>query len=64
MKPTLEWGPAFEENRRGTKYERIKNPIYGKTNLSFVHDDQSDTNYLNSKLSNEPPPSYQESTRM
>ncbi|XP_063440085.1 sodium- and chloride-dependent glycine transporter 1-like [Mytilus trossulus] len=64
MKPTLEWGPAFEENRRGTKYERIKNPIYGKTNLSYIHDEQSDSNYLNSKLSNEPPPTYQESTRM
>lgn len=67
MKPTSEWGPAFEENRRGTKYERPKKTVsvLGNLNLGFSSDDLSRSTHTDLYNSdNQPPPTYIHSTKM
>lgn len=67
MKPTSEWGPAFEENRRGTKYERPKATIsvLGNVNLGFSHDDMSRSTHNGLYNSdNQPSLTYLQSTKM
>lgn len=67
MKPTSEWGPAFEENRRGTTYERPKKTVsvLGNLNLGFSSDDLSRSTHNDLyNTDNQPPPTYIQSTKM
>lgn len=64
MKPTPDWGPAFEENRKDTMYERT-NTLWidqGYNNLAFVSDKMSQNFFTNLDTNIEQPPSYTEST--